>query len=112
VRELQNVIEHVAVLVDPDHVIEPDDIPIYEDGNAGDAPVEHAAQMVVPDEPYHVAKDRIIAQFEKDYLTRLITRAGGNMSKAARLAKVDRTTLYRLMEKHSILREEDAGAVE
>ncbi|HEX9893802.1 MAG TPA: sigma-54 dependent transcriptional regulator [Gemmatimonadales bacterium] len=112
VRELQNVIEHVAVLVDPDHVIEPDDIPIYEEGTGGDAPSDHVAPMLVPDEPYHMAKDRIIAQFEKDYLTRLIARAGGNMSKAARLAKVDRTTLYRLMEKHSILREEDAGAIE
>jgi DNA-binding NtrC family response regulator len=113
VRELQNVIEHVAVLVDPDHVIEPDDIPIYEEGSSGsESTAEHTAQIVVPDEPYHVAKDRIIAQFEKDYLTRLIARAGGNMSKAARLAKVDRTTLYRLMEKHSILREEDAGAIE
>ncbi len=112
VRELQNVIEHVAVLVDPDHVIEPDDIPIYEDGSSGEGGTEHPTQIVVPDEPYHVAKDRIIAQFEKDYLTRLIARAGGNMSKAARLAKVDRTTLYRLMEKHSILREEDPGAIE
>ena len=112
VRELQNVIEHVAVLVDPDHLIEPDDIPIYEEGTGGDAPSDHVAPMLVPDEPYHMAKDRIIAQFEKDYLTRLIARAGGNMSKAARLAKVDRTTLYRLMEKHSILREEDAGAIE
>jgi DNA-binding NtrC family response regulator len=112
VRELQNVIEHVAVLVDPDHVIEPDDIPIYDDGGGGETPTEHAPAMLLPDEPYHMAKDRIIAQFEKDYLTRLIARAGGNMSKAARLAKVDRTTLYRLMEKHSILREEDAGAIE
>jgi DNA-binding NtrC family response regulator len=102
----------VAVLVDPDHLIEPDDIPIYEESSGADGVSEHPAQIVVPDEPYHVAKDRIIAQFEKDYLTRLIARAGGNMSKAARLAKVDRTTLYRLMEKHSILREEDAGAIE
>ena len=109
VRELQNVIEHVAVLVDPDHVIEPDDIPIYDDASSTESTAEHATQIVVPDEAYHVAKDRIIAQFEKDYLTRLIARAGGNMSKAARLAKVDRTTLYRLMEKHSILREEDSG---
>jgi DNA-binding NtrC family response regulator len=110
VRELQNVIEHVAVLVDPDRVIEPDDIPIYEDTT--DEPAEAMAPMVLPDEPYHSAKDRITAQFEKDYLTRLISRAGGNMSKAARLAKVDRTTLYRLMEKHSVIRDEDGGAGE
>jgi DNA-binding NtrC family response regulator len=60
---------------------------------------------VALDEPYHPAKDRIIATFERDYLSQLIARAGGNMSKAARLAKVDRTTLYRLMEKHRVLRD-------
>ena len=32
VRELQNVIEHVAVLAEPDQVIQPDDIPVYDDG--------------------------------------------------------------------------------
>jgi transcriptional regulator of acetoin/glycerol metabolism len=34
-----------------------------------------------------------------------VTRAGGNMSKAARLAGVDRTTLYRLIEKHDLQRD-------
>ena len=58
------------------------------------------------DEAYHPAKDRVVAQFEKEYLTRLVSRAGGNMSKAARLASIDRTTLYRLMDKHEFHREE------
>ena len=31
VRELQNVIEHVAVLAEPDQMIQPDDIPVYDD---------------------------------------------------------------------------------
>ena len=31
VRELQNVIEHVAVLAEPDQVIQPNDIPVYDD---------------------------------------------------------------------------------
>jgi transcriptional regulator of acetoin/glycerol metabolism len=54
---------------------------------------------------YHVARDRVIASFEKKYLSWLVARAGGNMSKAARLAGVDRTTLYRLMERHGLQRE-------
>ena len=61
------------------------------------------------DEAYHPAKDRIVVQFEKEYLTRLISRAGGNMSKAARLASIDRTTLYRLMDKHEFHRDDNPG---
>jgi transcriptional regulator of acetoin/glycerol metabolism len=57
------------------------------------------------DEEYHVARDRVLAEFEKNYLTAIVTRAGGNMSKAARLAGVDRTTLYRLIEKHDLQRD-------
>ncbi len=102
VRELQNVIEHVAVLVDPDQMIEPGDIPLYDDSEAA-APSMPAAQL---DGPFHDVKDRVVAQFERDYLARLVTRAGGNMSKAARQANIDRTTLYRLMEKHGLQREE------
>jgi DNA-binding NtrC family response regulator len=107
VRELQNVIEHVAVLAEPDQLIQPNDIPIYEDG--AEYPSETAISTPVLDEAYHLAKDRVVAQFEKEYLTRLIGRAGGNMSKAARLANIDRTTLYRLMDKHSFQREEMTG---
>ena len=51
-----------------------------------------------------------MAQFEKEYLTRLVGRAGGNMSKAARLASIDRTTLYRLMDKHAFHRDESPGS--
>ena len=57
-------------------------------------------------EAYHTAKEKVIALFEREYLGRLTARAGFNMSKAARLADIDRTTLYRLMEKHGIRREE------
>ncbi|MGQ0702410.1 MAG: sigma-54-dependent transcriptional regulator [Gemmatimonadales bacterium] len=118
VRELQNVIEHAAVLLEPDQLVQPSDIPLYEhDEGEGPSPV-HAGSgsgslgSGIAGEPYHVAKDRIVAQFEKEYLTALVSRATGNMSKAARMAGVDRTTLYRLMEKHQLVRnnsEELAG---
>jgi len=107
VRELQNVIEHVAVLVEPGRDIEPSDIPIYDEGS--DWPAEYQTASAVMDEAFHTAKDRVIAQFERDYLSRLVTRAGGNMSKAARLAGVDRTTLYRLMDKHDFQRDDLVG---
>ena len=110
VRELQNVIEHVAVLAEPDQVIQPNDIPIYED--AEEWPAESGMPAGVMDDAYHPAKDRVVAQFEREYLTRLIGRAGGNMSKAARLASIDRTTLYRLMDKHKFEREGLTGPLE
>ncbi len=112
VRELQNVIEHVAVLVDPDQVINPQDIPLYDEESGSSEQVRAPSQgFAVTDDPYHVAKERLISDFEKEYLVRLVSRAGGNMSKAARLASVDRTTLYRLMDKHNVVRS-SSGEVE
>jgi transcriptional regulator of acetoin/glycerol metabolism len=57
------------------------------------------------DESYHGVREKVLMQFELGYLTWLVGRAGGNMSKAARIAGVDRTTLYRLMEKHGLQRD-------
>ncbi len=54
------------------------------------------------DQGLRVARERVIADFERHYLTWLMSRAGGNMSRAARIARVDRTTLYRLIDKHGL----------
>ena len=105
VRELQNVIEHAVVLAEPGINIKADDLPFA--GDHGQSPVSETAadRGDLDHESYHEARDRIIAQFELRYLTGLINRARGNMSLAARMAGVDRTTLYRLMEKHGLQRE-------
>jgi DNA-binding NtrC family response regulator len=110
VRELQNVIEHVAVIAETNRPIRPDDIPVYDEPESRTAGAGIGAELM--HDTYHAAKDRLVAQFEQEYLTRLVTRASGNMSRAARLAGIDRTTLYRLMEKHRISRGDMAGAGE
>jgi transcriptional regulator of acetoin/glycerol metabolism len=56
------------------------------------------------EETYHVARERLLAEFERRYLTWLVQQAGSNISRAARIADVDRTTLYRLMERHGLQR--------
>ncbi len=107
VRELQNAIEHAVVLLEPGQEIQPGDIPMGRTETAS-APEKGAAQFWTDDileQSYHAARERVIASFERRYLTWLVNRAAGNMSKAARLAGVDRTTLYRLMERHGLQRE-------
>ena len=56
------------------------------------------------DTDYHSAREQVLAEFEKNYLQRIVRQAKGNMSDAARIAGVDRTTLYRLMQKHGLER--------
>src|SRR5216117_1260071 len=109
VRELQNVIEHTAVLVEPGGAIRPEDIPLT--GEARTAVSANPASLVATlrEGSYHAARERVIKQFEKQYLTWLVSRAGGNMSQAARVAGVDRTTLYRMMERHGLQRNPGAA---
>ena len=104
VRELQNVIEHAVVLLDAGAEVRPEDIPFLGHGN-GTAEAGELTFDVAPDETYHMARERLIGAFERRYLTRLVQLTGGNMSKAARIAGVDRTTLYRLMERHGLRRD-------
>ncbi len=111
VRELQNVIEHLAVIAEAGRPVRPEDIPVYDDASPP-AVEETGLPAVIMNEAFHLAKDNLITHFEREYLTRLTTRAGGNMSKAARLAGIDRTTLYRLMEKHGFRRDALSGAAD
>jgi DNA-binding NtrC family response regulator len=103
VRELQNVIEHAVVLAEPGAALGPEDIPAIEGGDLA-VGGSRSALSFYASEQYHAARERVISEFEREYLTWLVGQAGGNMSRAARLAGVDRTTLYRLMEKHEITR--------
>lgn len=104
VRELQNVMEHLAALTDPGQTIRPDDIPFYDDPTT--APSDLPIPLQLLEDGYYAARDKLVAEFERAYLSRLVGRAGGNMSKAARIASIDRTTLYRLIERHHIVTRE------
>jgi DNA-binding NtrC family response regulator len=113
VRELQNVIEHVAVVAEPAGTIQAEDLQLKGETAAAPGGGANPASLIstLLEESYHVARDRVIAQFERQYLTWLVNRAAGNMSKAARIAGVDRTTLYRMMERHGLQRSPTAGWV-
>ncbi len=106
VRELQNVIEHAAVLLEPGANVRPENIPfIGEGGGEGEAEPEAAADAALADGGYYAAREALLAKFDRRFLTQVVIRAGGNLSKAARMARVDRTTFYRLMERYGLHRD-------
>jgi len=52
--------------------------------------------------PFREAKEELIASFERKYLSALLEAAGGNISLASRLAKMDRMYLYRLLQRYEL----------
>ena len=102
VRELQNVMERAVSLTDSE-IIAPEDLP------------EKIRSVKSPDafvftagSDYKKAKKKWTDSFEKRYLTTLLDRNNGNISKAAREAQINRKTIHRLLKRHR-LTEERAG---
>jgi DNA-binding NtrC family response regulator len=107
VRELQNVIEHGVVLFEPGMLIQPADLPFTLHTEERDVlrPIDSfSVQETGEAYGFRASRERLLAQFERRYLAWLVDRAAGNLSKAARIAGIQRTTLYRLMEKHGLNR--------
>ncbi len=104
VRELQNVIEHAVVLLEPGAEVRPEDIPFLSD-TALPAPEPGPDDGGATRDSYYTTRKRLLAMFDRQYLTQLVRLAGGNLSKAARIARIDRKTLYRLRDRHGLPRE-------
>jgi len=100
VRELAAVIEHAVVTARGEAIL-PADLPIGEPRAAAlwddeDLPTTAIADAALFDMPYADAKDRAVEAFDRAYVARLVKRAGGNVSEAARLAGMDRSNFRRL----------------
>jgi len=102
VRELRNVVEHLVVMAGAGAEIRPEEI-TFIDADTATSPDDGAMfSAAIMDLDYHRAREQVLNRFEVDYLRHVVKSAAGNISDAARLAGVDRTTLYRLMDKHDM----------
>ncbi len=55
------------------------------------------------DQTFRVAKEQAMAAWERQYLAKLVARHGGNVSQAARTARMDRSHLHGLLRRHGVL---------
>jgi len=96
VRELQNVMERAVSLTDS-RIIVPEDLPeqirLAENPDACISPAGTN---------YKKAKKDWLDFFEKKYLSDLLKRHNGNITKAALEAQVNRKTIHRLLNRHRL----------
>ncbi len=94
VRQLRNVLERaVALAGGGTPIIRSEDV---------DLPSAQLSPSKLFELPYKVAKDEMLAQFTREYLEALLARHGGNVSAAAREAKIDRNWIVALAKRHGV----------
>jgi DNA-binding NtrC family response regulator len=95
VRELYNVLQRAALFC-PGTKIQLSDI----------ADLPAAAQSSKPlGGNFREERARAVTAFERSYIEEMLRRAGGNVTRAARLAGKDRRVFGRLMKRHNIRRD-------
>jgi DNA-binding NtrC family response regulator len=83
-----------AVVLAPGGVVEPAHLPLHIQGTAplgitfGDGLLS--------------SKNRLVREFERQAVTRLLADARGNVSAAAKVARITRRNFHRLLTKHKI----------
>jgi Nif-specific regulatory protein len=93
VRELQNAMQR-AVLLATGPLVEPGDLPA-----SFRTAVRGKGGAI---QGFRAAKRRLIEEFERDYITRCLREAGGNISQAARTAGIDFKNFYDKMGQYGI----------
>ncbi|MFB3887679.1 MAG: sigma-54-dependent transcriptional regulator [Thermodesulfobacteriota bacterium] len=86
VRELEHTIER-AVIFSTHPIILPEDLP------------KKMSEEVEGQEPFPVRKLLPLKEIEKRYVLQVIEETKGNKKKASEILGIDRTTLYRILEK-------------
>jgi len=87
VRELEHAIERAVALSSSDTLL-PDDFPTHVRQAPEEAPRLPAARMSLED-------------VKRWYVNKVLEEAGGNKVRAAEVLGIDRSTLYRILDRHA-----------
>jgi DNA-binding NtrC family response regulator len=99
IRELRNAVES-ALVVGPQPLGDGAPGPLH--AVSGGAPEPGADDAGAPLLPYKDQRATVVRDFEHAYLARLMAQAAGNVSHAARIAKMDRSHLIDLLHRHNL----------
>lgn len=95
IRELENVIER-GVIMATGSILQVQDL-MPSDAFPATGAAAHPATDDIFALPLKEAKDRLMEEFQAQYLAKVLARHGGNVSQAARESGVKRQYLHRLM---------------
>jgi DNA-binding NtrC family response regulator len=98
IRELENRIQHLIVMV-PEPVITRDRLELPNLNPMNQTPYKKNTDSF---DCFKVAKQKVIENFEKEYLTRLLTKFNGNLVGAAQKAGKSRTAFWNLLSKYQL----------
>ncbi len=98
IRELENLIQRLSILVDSDAVHLSDVPPHILSPNAGSAGLVQSTEL--PDEGLDF--NAVVEEFENGLILQALERTGGNKKAAARLLNLNRTTLVEKIKKKGL----------
>ncbi len=99
VRELENVLVQ-GILYASDAVIRRSDIPVSKEDS--DACPDTCLDGHIMDMPYKEAKETMLTRFNHDYVGVMLSRTGGNITRAAEHCGLDRQALQQIMKRFGI----------
>ena len=103
VRELRNVVERALSLGDAALADLGDGAPAPPATPGNDeAAIKRQSNPDVLEMPFKEAKAQLVEAFERDYLSALLARHHGNISRAAAEAGIDRNYIHRLVKKYGL----------
>jgi len=104
VRELQGVMQR-AVAMASGETLEAQDLDLPEQERpelAGPPMTLMSREVALGDTSFQAMKTKVIVEFERAYLSKLLSTYHGNISKAARAANKERRAFQRLLQKHGL----------